>query len=171
MFQKYGLSQRKISLQQDCGCFCTCQHRKEGKWRLSKVSLHRPMDNTILQLSIKCQTHPSSASLTDLQVDQVAKKVFILGADYDGHLRVVHNLLMPRSHSGHMLGQEDTRATALVWAGRRTWGWLAVLYKYLPFVNKALFYKLYKELMYPSIRKKKSKKWADLNRHFSKEDI
>ena len=48
------------------------------------------MNNVISQLPVKCHTHPSSVFLTDLEVNHVAKKVFILGTDYDGHLRVVH---------------------------------------------------------------------------------
>ena len=51
------------------------------------------MDTMIPQLPSRFHTHPSSVSLTDLQVDLVAKKVFILVAEHDGHLRAVHNLL------------------------------------------------------------------------------
>ena len=47
----------------------------------------------ILSLHTKSHTHPPSVSLTELQVDHVAEKVFILVADHDRNLRVVHNLL------------------------------------------------------------------------------
>ena len=51
------------------------------------------MDNIILPHPTKSHTHLSSVSLTDIQVDHVAEKVFILVADHDRNLRVVHNLL------------------------------------------------------------------------------
>ena len=73
------------------------------------------MDNVILLLSAKSHTQPSSVSLTDLQVNHVAEKVFILVADHDANLRVVHNLL-----SGHMPSQEEPGASAVISGGRRT---------------------------------------------------
>ena len=47
----------------------------------------------ILPHPTKSHTHLSSVSLPDIQVDHVAEKVFILVADHDRNLRVVHNLL------------------------------------------------------------------------------
>ena len=47
----------------------------------------------ILPYPTKSHTHLSSVSLTDIQVDHVAEKAFILVADHDRNLRVVHNLL------------------------------------------------------------------------------
>ena len=38
-------------------------------------------------------THLFSVSFTDLQIDHVAKQVFILLTDHDKHLGVIHSLL------------------------------------------------------------------------------
>ena len=47
----------------------------------------------IIQHPTKSHTHLTSVSLPDIQVDHIAEKVFILVADHDRNLRVVHNLL------------------------------------------------------------------------------
>ena len=61
-----------------------------------------------------------SLSLTDLQVDLVVKKVFILAADHDRNLSVVHNLLEVKEPFKLHTGPEDPTATALVLSERST---------------------------------------------------
>ena len=62
----------------------------------------------------------SSLSLTDLQVDLVAKKVFILVTDHDKNLSMVHNLLEVKEPCRPHAGPEEPTATALVLSGRST---------------------------------------------------
>ena len=60
-----------------------------------------------------------SFSLTDLQIDLVVKKVFILVADHDRNLSVVHNLLEVKEPCRPHAGPEEP-TTALVLSGRST---------------------------------------------------
>ena len=62
----------------------------------------------------------ASLSLTDFQVDLVAKKVFILAADHDRNLSVIHNLLEVKEPCRPHAGPEDPISTALVLSGRST---------------------------------------------------
>ena len=94
---------------------CLPGRHKQLPRHLSKDSQHRNMDNVILLLSTRSHTQPSSVSLTDLQGNHAAEKDFILVADHDANLRVVHDLL-----SGHKPGQEAPGTSALIWGGRRT---------------------------------------------------
>ena len=72
------------------------------------------------QLPTKSHIHMPSFSLTDLQIDLVVKKVFILVADHDRNLSVVHNLLEVKEPCRPHAGPEEPTATALVLSGRST---------------------------------------------------
>ena len=71
------------------------------------------------QLPTKSHIHMPSFSLTDLQIDLVVKKVFILVADHDRNLSVVHNLLEVKEPCRPQSGPEEP-TTALVLSGRST---------------------------------------------------
>ena len=74
----------------------------------------------IIQHPTKSHTHLTSVSLPDIQVDHVAEKVFILVADHDRNLSVVHNLLEVKEPCRPHAGPEEPTATALVLSGRST---------------------------------------------------
>ena len=61
-----------------------------------------------------------SVSLIDLQVNLVVKTLFILVADHDRNLSVVHNLLEVKEPCRPHAGPEEPTATALVLSGRST---------------------------------------------------
>ena len=61
-----------------------------------------------------------SVSLIDLQVNLVVKTLFILVADHDRNLSVVHNLLEVKEPFMPHAGPEDPIAAALFSSGRST---------------------------------------------------
>ena len=83
----------------------------------------------ILTHPAKAHIHLSSLSLTDIQVDHVAEKVFILVSDHDRNLRVVHNLLEVKEPFMPHAGPRRARSISPTlgwtqfnsWAGKTCW--------------------------------------------------